>query len=67
MSTSIGLNADGYNLIRLLSVVHIIYIFAYSGRSNIVMNIASAVFVFSISWIKLLVKLAKFPTGKIRN
>jgi hypothetical protein len=49
MSTSAGLNAAGYNLIRLLTVFHIIYIFTHSGRSNIFMNIASEILVFTIS------------------
>jgi hypothetical protein len=62
MPTSAGLNAAGYNLIRLLTVFHIMYIFTYSGRTNIVMNITSKILVFTIFWIKLLVKLAKFPT-----
>jgi hypothetical protein len=38
------------------------YKFTHSGRTNIVMNIASEILVFTISWIKLLAKLAKFPT-----
>jgi hypothetical protein len=59
MSTSAGLNASGYNLFRLLVVI---YIFAYSAKSNMVMNIASGLLLISISWIKLLVNLAKFPT-----
>jgi hypothetical protein len=62
MSTSAGLNAAGYNLIRLLTVFHIMYIFTLSRRTNFVTNIASELLVFIISWIKLLVKLAKFPT-----
>jgi hypothetical protein len=49
MSTSAGLNASGYNLYRLLVVLHIIYIFAYSAKSNMVMNIASSVILLSVS------------------
>jgi hypothetical protein len=63
MSTSAGMNAVGYNL--LLTVYHMIYIFAYYGRSVFVMNIvsfASVMFVLLIFWIKLLVNLPKFPT-----
>jgi hypothetical protein len=48
-------------------VLIIMYIFAYSAKSNKVMNIASAMFLISISWIKLLVKLAKFPTIQKRD
>jgi hypothetical protein len=59
MSTSAGLNVVGYNL-RLLTTLHIIYIFTYYARSNLVMNFASGMFLLLISWIKLLVKLAKF-------
>jgi hypothetical protein len=63
MSTSTGMNAAGYNL--LLTVYHMIYIFAYYDRSVLVMNIisfASVMFVLLIFWIKLLVNLPKFPT-----
>jgi hypothetical protein len=62
MSTSAGLNAAGYNLFQLLTVLHIIYISAYYARSIFVMNCASSMFLILISWIKLLVKLAKFRT-----
>jgi hypothetical protein len=62
MSTNADLNAAGYNLFRLLTVLHIIYIFTYYARSNFVMNFASSMFLLLISWIKLFVKLAKFPT-----
>jgi hypothetical protein len=54
------MNAAGYNL--LLTVSHMIYIFAYYGRSNLVMNIASVMFVLLIFWIKSLVNLPKSPT-----
>jgi hypothetical protein len=60
MSTSTGMNAAGYNLIQLLTVFHIMYIFTLSGSTNIVMNVISEILVFTISWIKLLVNFAKF-------
>jgi hypothetical protein len=47
-----------------------IYIFAYYGRSVLVMNIvsfASVMFVLLIFWIKLLVNLPKFPTIQKRD
>jgi hypothetical protein len=59
------MNAAGYNL--LLTVSHIIGIFAYYGRSIFVMNLASVMFVLLIFWIKLLVKLPKFPTFQKRD
>jgi hypothetical protein len=62
MSTSAGMNAAGYNL--LLTVSHIIFIFAYYARSNFVMNFASINFLVLIFWIKLIVKLANLPTQK---
>jgi hypothetical protein len=46
----------------LLTVFHIMYIFTLSGRTNTVMNVISEILVFTTSWIKLLVKLTKFPT-----
>jgi hypothetical protein len=49
MSTSVGLNAAVYNLFRLLTVLHIIYIFANYARSNFFMNFASGMFLFLIS------------------
>jgi hypothetical protein len=67
MSTSDGLNASGYNLFRFFVEVNIIYIFAYSARSNMFMNFASDMLLLSISWIKLLVNLAKFPTIQKRD
>jgi hypothetical protein len=60
MSTSTGLNVAGY-ILQFLTVLYIIYIFAYYDISNLVMNFASGMFIISISWIKLLIKLAKFP------
>jgi hypothetical protein len=48
MSTSAGLNAAGYNLFQLLTVLHIIYISAYYARSNFVMNFASGMFLLLI-------------------
>jgi hypothetical protein len=62
------MNAAGNNL--LLTVSHMIYIFAYYGRSNFVMNIASVtsvMFVLLIFWIKLLVNFPKFPTIQKRG
>jgi hypothetical protein len=49
MSTSVGLNASGYNLFRYLAEVNIIYIFAYFARSNMFMNFASGMLLLSIS------------------
>jgi hypothetical protein len=60
MSTSVGMNAAGYNL--LLTVSLIIYIFAYCGRSHFVMNFVSVKFLLLFFWIKLLVKMANIPT-----
>jgi formate/nitrite transporter FocA (FNT family) len=60
MSTSAGMNAARYNL--LLTVLFIIYIFAHCGRSHFVMNFVSVKFLLLLFWIKLLVKMANFPT-----
>jgi formate/nitrite transporter FocA (FNT family) len=60
MSTSAGMNAARYNL--LLIVLFIIYIFAHCGRSHFVMNFVSVKFLLLLFWIKLLVKMANFPT-----
>jgi hypothetical protein len=38
MSTSTGLNASGYNLFRILVVVNIVYMFAFSVRSHVFMR-----------------------------
>jgi hypothetical protein len=62
MSTSAGLSTSGYNLFRILVVVNIVYMFAYSVRSHMFMNIVTSLLLLSFFWIKLLVKLAKFPT-----
>jgi hypothetical protein len=59
------MNAAGYNI--LFTVLHFIYIFAYSVRSNLVMNFVTVMFLILIFWIKLLVKLAKFPTIQKRD
>jgi hypothetical protein len=60
MSISAGMNATGYNL--LLTVLFIIYIFAHCGRSYFVMNFVSVKVLRLFFWIKLLVKMANFPT-----
>jgi hypothetical protein len=60
MSTSAGMSATGYNL--LFSVLFIIYIFAHCGRSHFVMNFVSMKFLRLFFWIKLLIKMANFPT-----
>jgi hypothetical protein len=60
MSTSAGMSATGYNL--LFSVLFIIYIFAHCGRSHFVMNFVSMKFLLLFFWIKLLIKMANFPT-----
>jgi hypothetical protein len=62
MSTSTGLNAFGFNPFRILVVVTIVYMFAYSVRSHMFINIVTSMLLLSIFWIKLLVNLAKFPT-----
>jgi formate/nitrite transporter FocA (FNT family) len=54
------MNAAGYNL--LLTVLFIIYIFAHCGRSHFVMNFVSVKFLLLFFWIKVLVKMANFPT-----
>jgi hypothetical protein len=54
------MNVAGYNI--LFTVLHFIYIFAYCARSNLVMNFVIVMFLILIFWIKLLIKLAKFPT-----
>jgi hypothetical protein len=43
------------------------HIFTLSGRTNTVTNVISKILVFAISWIKLLVKLAKFQTIQKRD
>jgi hypothetical protein len=62
MSTSAGLNASGYNLFQFFVVVNIVYMFAYSVRSHMFMNIVTSLLLLSFFWIKLLINLAKFPT-----
>jgi hypothetical protein len=54
------MNAAGYNL--LLTILFIIYIFAHCVRSHFVMNFVSVRFLLLFFWIKLLVKMANFPT-----
>jgi hypothetical protein len=66
MSTSAGLNASGYNLFRILIVLNIVYIFEYSVRSHMFMNIVTSMLLLNF-WIKLLVNLAKFQTIQKRD
>jgi hypothetical protein len=64
--TSADMNATGYNI--LLTVLFIIYIFAHCVRSHSVMNFVfvmnsvSVRFLLLFFRIKLLIKMANFPT-----
>jgi hypothetical protein len=60
MSTSAGFNAAGYNIFRLLTVLHIIYIFAYYARSNFVMNFSSDMFLLLIPGLNYLLNWLNF-------